>query len=73
MGEPYTPHDAIVIERNYHGDYDPARAVRTQRYHYIRNFAPPPRKSWLRSKVYLYADFAPWFSAFDPPPDTRVR
>ncbi|MGC9346785.1 MAG: sulfatase family protein, partial [Anaerolineae bacterium] len=67
-GERYTPHDAIVIERNHHGDYDPMRAVRTPRYHYIRNFAPPPRKTWLQSTTYLYSDFEPWYGQFDPLP-----
>jgi arylsulfatase A-like enzyme len=68
VGEAYEPHEAIVIERNHHGDYDPARAVRTPRYHYIRNVTPPPRKTWLTSTTYLYEDFASWYEPFDPPP-----
>jgi len=51
-GRPYTPHEAIFIERNFHGEhahrgadgyvdrYDPVRAVRTPDFHYIRWFRP---------------------------------
>ena len=50
-GDAYEPHDAIVIERNWHGDYDPMRAVRTERYHYICNFAEAPLKAWLPDEM----------------------
>ncbi len=44
-GNDYTPHDAIVVERNYHAlDYDPIRAVRTKDFHYIRNFDTTTRR-----------------------------
>lgn len=50
-GEPYRPHEAIFIERNFHAvgvdaqgrginQYDPMRSVRTDDYHYIRNYRP---------------------------------
>jgi arylsulfatase A-like enzyme len=50
-GGAYTSHEAIVLERNWHGDYDPMRAVRTPRYHYIRNFAEHPRRAWLPDEM----------------------
>ncbi len=48
----YQPHDAVFIERNFHGEssrsledpyedvYDPSRAIRTPEFHYIRWFRP---------------------------------
>jgi arylsulfatase A-like enzyme len=50
-GQDYKPHDDIVIERTWHGDYDPMRAVRTPRYHYIRNFAENPKKAWMPAEM----------------------
>lgn len=56
----YHPHNHIFTERNYHGDegpskytlnYDPARSVRTERYHYIRNFAERPNHIWLAAEI----------------------
>lgn len=51
--ESYLPHKKIFVERNFHGEmpgnldhpidcYDPIRAVRTEKYHYIR---------WLKPEV----------------------
>lgn len=45
-GKPYQPHEAIFIERNWHNDYDPMRAVRTPRLHYIRNFGVDVKQAW---------------------------
>lgn len=54
-GSAYQPHEALFIERNFHGQrpwlgdrwaeehtdvYDPVRAVRTKDFHYIRYFDP---------------------------------
>lgn len=50
-GEHYVPHKEIVLERNWHGDYDPMRAVRTKRFHYIRNFGDAPKKAWLPDEM----------------------
>ena len=36
----YQPHDALFIERNFHGPFDPVRCVRTRDYHYMRNYHP---------------------------------
>jgi arylsulfatase A-like enzyme len=36
------PRDAVYSEKSYHEHYDPIRSVRTERYSYIRNFAPRP-------------------------------
>ncbi|MBN2132789.1 MAG: sulfatase [Sedimentisphaerales bacterium] len=60
-GQPYTPNEQVFTERNFHApppedpgnpDYgfDPMRAVRTERFHYIRRFRPEARK----------ADCLPW-------------
>lgn len=50
-GGEYSPHDEIFIERNYHGNFDPMRAVRTRRFHYIRNHAENPKRAWLPHEV----------------------
>jgi len=36
----YTPQEHIFTERNYHENYDPVRTVRTNEFHYLRNFHP---------------------------------
>lgn len=58
-GGDYGPHDAVFIERNFHGErpfpgadraidlFDPIRAVRTPEYHYIRWFRPEIRPRYL--------------------------
>jgi len=60
MRKEYQPHKEIFIERNFHGErtmygskdhedvYDPIRAIRTEKFHYIRYFRPEIKKSpWL--------------------------
>jgi len=37
-GGDYTPNDCVFAEKTYHDIYDPTRAVRTERYKYIRYF-----------------------------------
>lgn len=37
-GEKSAIHDCIFTEHNYHGEFRPTRAVRTERYKYIRRF-----------------------------------
>jgi len=59
-GGDYRPHENIFAERNYHGSpnvgkyqlhYDPARSVRTGRFHYVRNFAERPNHIWYPSEI----------------------
>lgn len=45
---PYQPNDTVFSERNWHDNFDPIRAVRTDRYKLIFNAAPhfPYRPAW---------------------------
>lgn len=68
-GRPYEPHDALFIERNYQTDYDPMRAVRTDRFHYIRNFGEAPKEAWLPHTVpYMNTTYQTSFYELWPPP-----
>ncbi len=42
-GGPHEPRAEIFSEKNFHDHYDPVRAVRTERYKYIRSFRAMPR------------------------------
>ncbi len=48
-GESYDPREALFSEMTWHDMYNPMRAIRTERYKYIRNF-------WHLPKVYLTRD-----------------
>ncbi|MCX7846977.1 MAG: sulfatase [bacterium] len=64
-GGKYIAHEAIFIERNFHGEprmhgvrdeyedrYDPVRAIRTTEFHYIKYFAPDVKcRPWLPWEV----------------------
>jgi N-sulfoglucosamine sulfohydrolase len=39
---PYVPHEFLYSEMTWHDKYNPVRAVRTERYKYIRNFGDRP-------------------------------
>jgi arylsulfatase A-like enzyme len=41
-GEAYAPREDIFAEMTWHDQYNPMRAVRTERYKYIRNFGDRP-------------------------------
>ena len=41
-GKAYTPNKYVFSERNFHENFDPMRAVRDERYKYIRNFCKRP-------------------------------
>jgi len=47
-GRPHTKREAVFAERNWHDNFDPIRAVRTERYKLIFNAAPqlPYRPAW---------------------------
>lgn len=47
----YVRSDMIFTERNFHSSYDPMRAVRSDRYHYIRNFDDSALWNWLPEQV----------------------
>ena len=40
IGDKYEQNGEVYFERNWHGDYDPMRAVRTKDFKLIRNFKP---------------------------------
>jgi N-sulfoglucosamine sulfohydrolase len=67
-GGDWRPHEMIFTERNYHGGYDPMRAVRTPRYHYLRNFSDDVKWQWLPREVDRFNDdFATWYNELWPP------
>lgn len=67
-GGEYRPHDMIFTERNYHGGFDPMRAVRTPRFHYIRNFGDDVNWQWLPGEVDRFNDrFSTWYNELWPP------
>ncbi len=41
-GEDYEPHSHLFAEMNWHDQYNPMRAVRTNRFKYVRNFGRRP-------------------------------
>lgn len=65
-----TGRDEVFSEVNFHGGYEPKRAIRTQRYKYIRNYEtekfhpalcnidPSPSKSWVLDQKLLPAPVA---------------
>jgi len=68
-GEDYAPHEAIFIERNYHGGFDPMRAVRTDGFHYIRNFDPKAKRAWLPWEVKeVRESYDRWYDELWPEP-----
>ena len=54
-GGEYVPHHELFIERNDHGSMDPVRAVRTRKYHLIKNFDDRARRYYLPDE---FPDFA---------------
>lgn len=70
LDEDYQPHEEIFIERNFHGGKDdPIRAVRTNKYHLIKNFDPNGRKEgWLPSEVtQMNKIWKNWWTELWPP------
>lgn len=68
-GGNYTPHDFIVMERNYHGDDYPdiMRAVRSKDYLYIRNFSPHVKHPWTKEECPpLHPEYKAWFTEMWP-------
>jgi len=50
-GGEWTAPEAIYTERLWHENYDPVRTVRTERYHYLRNLLPAPKKFMLPHEI----------------------
>lgn len=50
-GGDYPPHEAICLERNFHGDFDPMRSIRTTDWTLIRNFDPSRTRCWTPPEV----------------------
>ena len=79
-GEKDELHDEIFAEVNYHASYEPKRAVRTQRFNYIRRFGgrrrpvlpncddSPSKDVWLRNgwREQTVAEEALFDVVFDP-------
>lgn len=66
-GEAYDPHEYIFMERTYHDDYDPMRAIRTPQYHYIRSFDAEAKKEWLPDEPpYMNETYELWHNALWP-------
>ena len=75
-GGEYVPHHELFIERNDHGSMDPVRAVRTRKYHLIKNFDDRARGYYLPDE---FPDFAPesgkqsWgMASRDPRPELEL-
>ena len=82
-GGEYQPHDMIFTERNYHGGlqeneppapppernsrYNPMRAVRTERFHYIRHYRADAKRPWLPGEKSLRDTFKLWYNGLWPP------
>jgi N-sulfoglucosamine sulfohydrolase len=68
-GQPYEAHDMIFLERNYHSeaDYDPMRAVRTSRHHYIRFYNLDYKRAWIPGDPLVMGDtYDDWFTDMGP-------
>jgi arylsulfatase A-like enzyme len=88
-GRPYAPHKEIFTERNYHGGvvgplepppppeenpaYDPMRAVRTERFHYIRNFDKKAKRRLLPEEFAAQPERATIFPHDAPPHSPHPR
>lgn len=71
-GESYTPHDAIFIERNSHGDdYDPMRAIRTPTHHLVHHVDPSqleqPRPDEVNADMFGDS-YTQWYNELWPEP-----
>jgi len=81
-GQDYKPHPHIITERNFHGGtpwneeltpgsdsgYDPTRAVKTERYHYIRYFKDDIPRMWHKDEItYTNDTYTDWFDELLPP------
>lgn len=86
QGRPYRPHGRIFTERNFHGEvriqgvdgyvdrYDPVRAVRDQRWHYLRWFDPEVKpRPWRPWEVPAGTDSGQGFDGALPAPAVGLR
>jgi len=68
-GENYQPHDYITVERNFHDEFDPMRAIRTPDYMFIENFDTSMPQWYLPHEVKaLRPNYQKWFMEMWPEP-----
>ncbi len=68
-GENYKPHDKIVTEWNFGGpyeDYYPIRAIRTEKFHFIKHFAETPRYHYLPNELPEKKNYKDYCCTFGP-------
>jgi arylsulfatase A-like enzyme len=71
-GEPYRPHEHITIERNFHDDFDPMRAIRTPDFMLIENFNTDMPHWYLPHEVKsLKPTYQKWFMEMWPEPKDK--
>ncbi len=68
-GEEYNPHKEIVTEWNFGGpveDFYPIRAIRTEKYHFIKHFSDKPRYHYLPEEIEVKPKFTDHNCTFGP-------
>jgi len=67
QGKPYEENTSIFLERNFHDDFDPMRAVRTKDFLFVENFDPTKPRCLLPQEVRsLSPEYRTWFTEMWP-------